>query len=206
MSNFESFGGAPIETPEVALEHARERIQSAENISLHAVGPRAKRMRAFFIACTVFMGMGMSESAFASTPDSKEKTEDQARQELVKNGNDQLNAIYAKLQSGELRTVKDDVPPPVVGDMAVLIPALEKQHLRLDLTVGIVSPDGSATSWTDRLIDREGRFVAETSSVELGVVGETVTVHIVNSDSSIDDLVYKDGSIISAVHLGTIAQ
>jgi len=112
--------------------------------------------------------------------------------------------LLGKLSSGEYRVSADTTPPPVAfsGDRGAIDQLMRVQGLTLTET-GIHSVKGEQQSneWAVVITDQKGSLIGETQAVNISADGSKLKIRLMNTDGSLDLVVYENGMVTTAKHL-----
>ena len=120
------------------------------------------------------------------------------------NGDAPYQDLMLRFVRSEYRAERNPTPPPVeyVGGKTKVRDVMAAQGLHLlesGMTIAsdIGEPGMNMTTWAPYIFDvQTGKIIAETDYVQLSADGDQLRVTMINSDGTIDRIVYDEGRVV----------
>lgn len=154
------------------------------------------------LAATI--GAGNAEAKSPDTADAGQESQQGIEGSgMYANGDQATKEILSKVESGEWQFVQDETPASVqvIGDRAAVAKVVKEQGLTVTTTGIYAETDTQSNEWNVKLVDKDGGLLVESQLVQLSVSGDDLVVLVMNSDGSMDRMVYDDGAVKSSEHL-----
>ncbi len=119
------------------------------------------------------------------------------------NGDAPYQDLMQRFVRSEYRAERNTTPPPVeyVGGKTKVNDVMAAQGLHLlesGMTIASdIGNSGETTTWAPSIVDvQTGKIIAETDYVQLSADGDQLRVTMINSDGTIDRIVYDEGRVV----------